>query len=43
MTSPECQLLLDIQKARNEFDWLNFLVDIKYLVENKIELIGEPE
>lgn len=43
MTSLEGQLLLDIQKARNEFDWLNFLIDIKYLIENKIEIIGEPD
>jgi hypothetical protein len=44
LTKPsDCQFFLDIAKAKNEFEWITYLVDVEYLVENKIELIGEPD
>lgn len=39
----ECHFLMDLQKAQNEFEWVKFLIDIDYMMNNKIELIGEPD
>jgi len=35
--------IVSLVNAKNDFEWLKFLIDIDYLLENKIELIGESD
>lgn len=43
MKDRELEIILALGKCENPRDYLELLVDVKYLVENKIELIGEPD
>jgi hypothetical protein len=43
MMSQENEMIINIMKAKNEFEWIRFLIDIEYFTNNKIELIDIPD
>lgn len=38
-----CDFRLEYERARNELEWLRFLLDIDYVIKNKLELFCEPD
>lgn len=43
MKDRQLEILLALGDCKHSLEFLELLVDVKYLVENKIELIGEPD
>ena len=43
MMDRHLEILLALGNCKQSIEFLELLVDVKYLVENKIELIGEPD
>ena len=43
MMDRHLEILLALGNCKQSMEFLELLVDVKYLVENKIELIGEPD
>lgn len=39
----EHNMIMNLAKVKNEYEWITFLIDIEFMMENKIEVIDIPD